>query len=106
VVYLLDGRLNAQNITPNRYIIKYSGVYMPNSGSFEIASDQITKIKTNAESQGLLNAVITAMANGKFGEQMEIFGQHVRNTHYTPSKDKVEMYMHYYSEPRWKFYIS
>jgi hypothetical protein len=105
-VILMDGKLNAQNITPRKYIIEYSGVYVPNTGNFEITRDQIIKIKQDAQNQGLLNAIITTMANGSFGEQMQIHGRFVRDDHYTPSKDKVDMYMHYYSEPRWRIYIS
>jgi len=105
-IILIDGKLNAQNITPKKYAIGYSGVYMPSTGTFEITRDQITRIKQDAQSQGLLKAVITTMANGKFGDQMQIYGQSVRDNHYTPSKDKVDMYMQYYSEPRWRIYIS
>jgi hypothetical protein len=100
-IILVDGRLNAQNITPNRYRIEYSGVYMPGTGNFELTRDQITQIKQDAQRLGLLNSVISAMANGEFGEQMQIFGSSVRENHYTPSKDKVDMYMQYYSDRRW-----
>lgn len=105
-IILLDGKLSAQNITAKKYIIEYSGVYMPGTGNFEITKDQITGIKQDVPSQGLLNAVITTMAKGKLGEQMQIFGQSVKNSHYTPSRDKADMYMHYYTEPRWRIYLS
>jgi len=95
-IVLLDGKLNAQNITPTEYTIEYSGRYFANTGTFQITRDQVTQIKQNAHSQGLLKAVITAMANGKFGDKMQVHGKFVTDYPYTPSKDRLELYRGYF----------
>jgi hypothetical protein len=104
-IILMDGNLNAQNVTPKEYTIEYGGRYFDNTGTFQITRDQITQIKQNAQNKGLLNAVITAMVNGKFGDKMQTHGKYLTDYPYTPSKDRLELYREYTSEPRWRINI-
>ena len=104
-IVLLDGNLNAQNITPKEYTVDYSGRYFANTGNFKVTKNQIIQIKQNAQSQGLLNAVIATMAKGMFGDKMQAHGKYLTDYPYTPSENRLELYREYASEPRWKVYI-
>jgi hypothetical protein len=97
-IAVLDCRLIAQNVTAKKYTIHYSGVYMPASGTFQVTSDSLKHIAEEAETQGLVDAVIATMSSGEFGEQMQIHGNAAKN-HYTPSSEKSDMYMGYKYPP-------
>lgn len=97
-IAVLDGRLIAQNITAKKYTIHYTGVYMPNSGTFQVTVDNLNSLATESKTRGLVNAVIAIMSSGKLGEQMMIHGK-AAASHYTPSSEKSDMYMGYKSAP-------
>jgi len=100
-IIIIDLHLNTQNITPEEYTVKYSGRYFSNSGDFKITKKQIARIVQNTQNQGLLEAVIAAMAKGDFGDDMKTRGKYLTNNAYTPSNERLELYRGYVSQPRW-----
>lgn len=100
-IIIIDLHLNTQNITPEEYTVKYSGRYFSNSGDFKITKKQIARIVQNTQNQGLLEAVIAAMAKGDFGDDMKTRGKYLTDNAYTPSNERLELYKGYVSRPRW-----
>jgi len=104
-IAVVDGRLIAQNVTAKKYTIHYSGVYMPNSGTFQITADHLSQIAKDAENTGLVDAVISLMSSGKLGEQMKIHGDAAARK-YTPSSEKsADMYYGYKEVPDYRIRI-
>ena len=97
-IAIIDKRLIAQNINVKEYTIKYSGIYMPNKGTFKITSAHLDQIAEDAENLGLVDSVITRMSSGDLGEQLKIHGM-ATEKHYTPSSEKTDMYMGYERVP-------
>lgn len=97
-IAVLDSRLIAQNVTANKYTVHYSGVYMPNSGDFQITASHLNHIAQKAQTLGLVDAVIAIMSSGELGKQLKIHGD-AAASHYTPSSEKSDMYMGYKYAP-------
>jgi hypothetical protein len=100
-IALLDSRLITQNVTAKKYTIRYSGVYMPNTGTFQITPAQLNHIAKDAKTNGLVKAAISLMSSGELGEQLEIHGK-AAGSHYTPSSEKSDMYMGYKEAPDYR----
>jgi len=92
-------------VPPDRYIIKYSGVYIPQSGSFTITKGDLLEMRAGASSGGILRSIATKMASGRWGAEIESHGRWLLTNGYKPSNTKDEMYLHQYYDPVWRIYI-
>lgn len=97
-IAIIDKRLAAQDISINKYTIKYSGMYIPSKGEFDITAPSLGKIAKDAKDIGLVDSVIDRMINNDFGEQVKFFGM-AADKHYSPSCDKTDMYLGYERAP-------